>query len=133
MKKILIILIIIVLGVVTWKMYRPTTSQGTTSAVSTTTSTSTTTGDEVRLTGVIQAIDNQQPVDGNLMVQINGTWVIIGGGGMVTSDQGQVIGFDLNNIDSNVGKTAEVFARKSGYGQSLTILTNNKYYIKVTK
>jgi hypothetical protein len=90
------------------------------------------TSDEVKLTGAIQSIVNQQPVDGNLRVKINNTWIIIGGGEMAEPNTGTVIGMDLNrDLQFYVGKKAEVYARKTGYDQSLTILGNSKYYLKI--
>ena len=86
---------------------------------------------DVKFTGTIQTVVNQQPVDGDLRIKVNGMWIIIGGGEMETSNSGVVIGFDLNDVQSNVGKTAEVYAKKTGYDQSLTILGNSKYYVKV--
>lgn len=88
--------------------------------------------DEVRLTGVIQMIDNKQPVDGNLRVKVNNIWITIGGGEMAEPNGGTLIGMDLNrDLQFYVGKKAEIYARKTGYDQSLTILGNNKYYLKI--
>ena len=86
---------------------------------------------DVRFTGVIQTVDNQQPVDGNLRVKINDVWIIIGGGEMPVPKPGLVVGFDFNNVQSNVGKRAEVYAKTTGYDQSLTILDGSEYYLKI--
>lgn len=99
-------------------------------ATSTTTSNNTTqTTEDIKFTGTIQAVDNKQPVDGNLLVKINDIWIVIGG----ESNTGVVIGFDLDNVQANVGKKAEVSARKTGYDQSLTILGDSKYYLKIVQ
>jgi hypothetical protein len=89
--------------------------------------------EDITLTGIIQAVNNQQPIDGNLKVEINNTWIVIGGGEIAKSNQGRIIDFDLNNMQANVGKKAEVFAKKSDYDRSLTILGDSKYYIKIIK
>ncbi len=87
---------------------------------------------DYRMTGVIQSVINQQSVDGDLTVMINNRWVIIGGGEMQEPNNGTLIGFNLN-VDSQiyVGKTAEVYAKNTGYGDNLTILGDSKYYLKI--
>jgi len=130
MKKIGIILaVIVLLALASWLMWnksdQPTQStQGNNNATQTT---------DVRLTGTIQTVVNQQPVDGNLRVKVNDTWIIIGGGEMPVPNPGVVTGFDFNNVEVNVGKKAEVYAKRTGYDQGLTILEDSKYYLKIVQ
>lgn len=89
---------------------------------------------DYQMTGTIQSVVNKQPVDGDLRVMINDRWVIIGGGEMQEPNNGVLIGFDLNvNPQIYVGKTAEVYAKNTGYDDNLTILGDNKYYLKIIK
>ena|SRR3989338_1843004 len=128
MRKMLILIAVALPVLVWWLMWSkngqiPESVQGNDNSVQT--------ASEVKLNGLIQVVDNQQPTDGNLRVKINDMWVIIGGGEMPISNQGKVIGFDFNNLESNVGKRAEVYGKKIVYSQSLTILESNKYYLKI--
>ena len=88
---------------------------------------------DVKFTGTIQAVDNQQPVDGDLRVKVNDMWIIIGGGEMILpNEEAVLIGFDSNvNPQTYVGKKAEVYAKKTDFDQILTILGGGKYYFKI--
>jgi len=90
----------------------------------------------VKFTGTIQAVKNRQPYDGPLSIEVDGKWIVIGGGEMEPSaSNGSVIGLDLNVVENNIGKKVEVFAAKANpqSQEALTILGSSQYYVKLVR
>jgi len=91
------------------------------------------TSSELKFSGIIQEIKNEQPFDGPLSLKVDGKWVIIDGGlTPATSDKGVVSGLNLNALESNVGTRVEVYAEKTDDG-NLSILSSRKYYVRALR
>jgi len=91
-----------------------------------------TTAREVRFTGTITAVKDLRPTDGSLSIEVDGNVVDLGGGEVPKYPKGSVIGLDLKNPQSNIGKKVEVFARLSNprLPNYSTIVGDGKYYVK---
>lgn len=136
MKKYIIILIIVILGILVLRglIHKDNKTLNST-PTPTSTPVLTQTPDEIIITGTITEVQNFQPFDGDLRVLVDGKWVIIGGGRGVGNNNGVWVGFDTSvPMENNKGSKVEIFAKKNEYVENgYTILGDSKYYIKIIK
>ena len=93
-------------------------------------------GVSTQFTGTIQAANDESGSDGPISIEVNGKWIVIGGGLQAPNTQmGSVTGLDFSNIQNNLGKSVAVFA---GFNSptdqnNLTLFGNNNYYVKLAQ
>lgn len=88
---------------------------------------------EVTFSGTLTVIDDESAKAGTIFMKIgNTTWVEAATQKNSAFPMGSLIGFNTDNLQSDVGKKVEVYGmEQNANGTAVTLTGNNAYFIKI--
>ena len=85
---------------------------------------------EIKFTGIVQDVKNEQNSGNKLSLMVGGRWITISNGKIPPSNKdGSIEDINLADLKSNIGKKVEVYATQNT-NRELSVLVDSKYYIR---